>query len=178
MPHIKSSGSANMIQKYPGKSRRKVIWLLLAIGAVALIWANLPKFHANPPPPPTALTPPPPAKPPFMPTSYKKRFCETNSENNKPIDLSEDDTLGFDVTLENVDCFVGPIKASKYWRRSHTDISPGSDNWAAVWCEGQAEPGRPHPFFEPFTDDDFPTPCQTFYLEGKGTVHFTRTVRW
>jgi hypothetical protein len=102
---------------------------------------------------------------------YEQRFCEDPTVADYSAGNPEE------VTIQLRDgCFGNRTKLPRAWNTWFVQKSRHPDDWAAVWCEGSALPGPPHPY----TDDmgtSF-TQCRDqheFFLEGKGTIMFRRT---
>lgn len=104
--------------------------------------------------------------PSFTATSYQERFCDEPKEQTP-----EGDSMILTLTEG---CFNGPIVLphKSPWMNYHIDKSRKEGDWGAVWCNGREHPSNTHPYYEDFDVPDFKD-CGKFYLQGKGTVHFT-----
>jgi hypothetical protein len=99
---------------------------------------------------------------------YAKRFCTDHPAD----DHSHPDADDFMIDLAE-GCFAGPYRIPAWWKSIQWEKSKANDDWAAVWCEGSSEPSAIHPYYESFAEGDLPPRCRTFYLQGKGSIHFT-----
>jgi hypothetical protein len=102
---------------------------------------------------------------------YEQRFCEDATVADYSAGNPEQ------VTIQLHDgCFGNHTKLPRAWNTWFVQKSRHPDDWAAVWCEGNALPGPPHPYTDEMGTSF--TQCRDqhdFFLEGKGTITFRRT---
>ena len=107
-------------------------------------------------------------EPPFTPPDYKKAFCEDNHDTRFESD---------EVTVPlSPGCFKGKYIFPKHWDNYAVSKSQHDGDWAAVWCEGKDHPQDPRPAWQDF-DPHYFDRCGAFWIQGKGTAHFTMTTK-
>ena len=141
----------------------------LAIGGVILfvagmIWLDKAQTDQQPTKPtqpvPAGILPPDPNRPP---PTYKERFCD-------PREI----TFSGDYYSINIaaGCFAGPITLPRDWGVYNIDKSENPGDWVVAWCIGKSKPSRP--FTGEIDDDAYFNNCAKLYLQGKGSVRFTK----